>query len=84
MTTLQQDPQEIPKWLSEEEKNIVRATYVLSSEVEIQLIIDRIEQSVQWILTFRQVLTLTDSLWKWQIQRTMIVNLVRRIPKLGK
>ena len=80
MTTLQQDPQ----WLSEEEKNILRATFVLKSEVDIQLIIDRIEQSVQWILTFRQVLTSTDSLWEWQTQRTMIVNQIRRIPITGK
>lgn len=47
MTTLHQETQQAPERLSEEEKSILRATFVLKSEVDIQLIIDRIEQSVQ-------------------------------------
>jgi hypothetical protein len=61
MITLHQETQQAPERLSEEEKSILRARCMLISEIQIQLIIDRIEQSIELILTFRQLLISSDN-----------------------
>lgn len=84
MITLHQETQQAPERLSEEEKSILRARCMLISEIQIQLIIDRIEQSIELILTFRQLLISSDNFWEWRAQSLKIETLVKRILLPGK
>lgn len=84
MMTLHQETQQSPQRLSEEEKSILRARCLLISEVEIQLIIHKIEQSIELILTFRQLLISSDNFWEWRAQSPKIETLVKRILLPGK
>ena len=84
MITLHQETQQAPERLSEEEKSRLRARCMLISEIQIQLIIDRIEQSIELILTFRQLLISSDNFWEWRAQSLKIETLVKRVLLPGK